>query len=338
MYDLCDKLGESRSVTNQQGNEVNAKVYTLDNVVILLGSNNTGSVTNNPMGDWESVKPADWTTLLPTGWDWSNLDNNTTNFDSLYAAMRYCLMLIKSRVITAVVGGVTYGVDMTNARVMWVTPPQRVNVDVVTDTQTHEDVYCLESPEVLVSNMTRIERIKRIERIIMDVCEDLSIPVLCGRTQVNVSASEEATHVEPITINGESRLKFLGKNLRDGVHMTADGYQQLTKAMVRAFIGGSVPAKARVREIVSTSALAPDTYNDLGVVNSVSVTLPSSASRTDEFLFTFEVGSSWGSVTLPQGVKLADGFDWSEADEGVVFQVSIMDGVCAYLVVSPTNP
>ena len=223
MYDLCAKLGESRSVTNQQGNEVTAKVYTLDNVVILLGSNNTGSVTNNPMGDWESVKAADWTTLLPAGWDWSVLDNNTDNFSSLYAAMRYCLMLIKSRVITAEVNGVTYGVDMTNARVMWVTPPQRVNVDVVTDSQTGTDVYCLESPEVLVSNMTRIERIKRIERIIMDVCEDLSIPVLCGRTQVNVSASEEATHVEPITINGEQRLKFLGKNLRDGVHMTAEG-------------------------------------------------------------------------------------------------------------------
>ena len=89
---------------------------------------------------------------------------------------------------------------------------------------------------------------------------------------------------------------------------------------------------------MSTSALAPDSYSDLGVVNSVSVTLPSSASRTDEFLFTFEVGSSWGSVTLPQGVKLADGFDWSEAAEGVVFQVSIQGGVCAYLVVSPTNP
>lgn len=345
MYDLCAKLGESRTeYINEKGEEITpedekeAIVYNVDNVIIMLGSNNTGSVTNNPMGDWESVKAADWTTLLPAGWDWSVLDNNTTNFDSLYAAMRYCLMLIKSRVITAEVNGVTYGVDMTNARVMWVTPPQRVNVDVVTDTQTHKDVYCLESPEVLVSNMTRIERIKRIERIIMDVCEDLSIPVLCGRTQVNVSASEEAKHVEPITINGEQRLKFLGKNLRDGVHLTAAGYQQLTKAMVRAFIGGNVPAKAREREIVSSTALAPDTYNDLGVVNSVAVTLPSSASRTDEFLFTFEVGSSWGSVTLPSGVVMADGFDWSEADTGVVFQVSIQDGVCAYLCVTPTNP
>ena len=344
MYDLCAKLGEPRTkYTNEKGYIVDAEengevdeekvaiVYTVDNVIIMLGSNNTGSVSNNPMGDWGSVKVADWTTLLPTGWSWDNLDNNVNSFPSIYAAMRYCLMLIKSRVITTEVNGVTYGVDMTNARMMWVTPPQRVNVDVVTDKQTNKDVYCLESPEILVNNMTRIERIKRIERIIMDVCEDLSIPVLCGRTQVNVSASEEATHVEPITINGESRLQFLGKNLRDGVHMTAAGYQQLTKAMVRAFIGGNVPAKARGREVVNSSALASDTYNDLGVVDSAIVSIPSSASRTDEFLFTFTCQSDNCTLSLPNNVSYGNGLNFNtDRSAGRRFKFSIQDGIALY--------
>lgn len=85
-------------------------------------------------------------------------------------------------------------------------------------------------------------------------------------------------------------------------------------------------------------ALGRDTYLDLGTVDTLSPTLPSSVSRTDEFLFTFTVGSSWSSITLPSGVVMADGFDWSEADAGVTFQVSIQDGVCAYLCVTPTNP
>lgn len=106
---------------------------------------------------------------------------------------------------------------------------------------------------------------------------------------------------------------------------------------------GFVDGKADKRTLVDNSStsgsveLSVNGYHNLGVRTSVTVTLPSSASRTDEFLFTFEVGSSWGSVALPSGVVMADGFDWSEAAAGVVFEVSIRDGRCAYLCVTPNS-
>lgn len=106
------------------------------------------------------------------------------------------------------------------------------------------------------------------------------------------------------------------------VDLDTDGYD--------LFVASSQATKIR---------LSADAYVDLGIVNSVNLvgSLPSDLTRTDEFLFTFTVGSSWSSITLPSGVVMADGFDWSEAAEGVVFQVSIMDGVCAYLCVTPNS-
>lgn len=90
------------------------------------------------------------------------------------------------------------------------------------------------------------------------------------------------------------------------------------------------------RTLVTTgSALTTDTYVDLGTTDTIAPTLPASPSRADEFVFTFTCVSASPNITLPSGVSLADGFDWSEADAGVKFQVSICDGIAAYLVITP---
>lgn len=92
------------------------------------------------------------------------------------------------------------------------------------------------------------------------------------------------------------------------------------------------------RTLVTTgSALTATTYVDLGTTDTIAPTLPASPSRADEFVFTFTCQSAAPNITLPQGVALADGFDWSEADAGVQFQVSIQDGIAAYLVLTPNS-
>lgn len=55
----------------------------------------------------------------------------------------------------------------------------------------------------------------------------------------------------------------------------------------------------------------------------------------DEFVFSFTCASDNCVLTLPSGVQMADGFDFSaDRKAGVKFQVSIMDGIAGYLVVS----
>lgn len=98
---------------------------------------------------------------------------------------------------------------------------------------------------------------------------------------------------------------------------------------------------ARKRTYVDNSAdasvqLSVTTYNDLGTLSSwKTITLPASYDRADEFVFRFECGDASLSPALPAGVVLADGFDFSETAVGVVFQVSIMDGIAAYLCLTP---
>ena len=100
----------------------------------------------------------------------------------------------------------------------------------------------------------------------------------------------------------------------------------------------ALASKQDKRTLVTTgSALTATTYVDLGTTDTIAPTLPASPSRTDEFVFTFTCVSASPNITLPQGVALADGFDWSEADTGVQFQVSIQDGIAAYLVLTPNT-
>lgn len=95
--------------------------------------------------------------------------------------------------------------------------------------------------------------------------------------------------------------------------------------------------KADKRTLVDNSSmsgsveLSVNGYHNLGVVNSVSVTLPSSANRTDEFLFTFTCDTAACTLSLPSGVELGSELDFSaDVAAGRKFQVSIMDGIALY--------
>lgn len=102
--------------------------------------------------------------------------------------------------------------------------------------------------------------------------------------------------------------------------------------------------KQDIRTYVDNSAdasvqLAVTTYNDLGTLSSwKTITLPASYDRADEFVFRFVCNDASLTPTLPSGVVMADNFEWSEMAVGVVYQVSIVDGVAAYLVLTPQNP
>lgn len=103
-------------------------------------------------------------------------------------------------------------------------------------------------------------------------------------------------------------------------------------------VDAALATKQDIRTLVTTgSALTTDTYVDLGTTDTIAPTLPASPSRADEFVFTFTCVSASPNITLPQGVALADGFDWSEADAGVQFQVSIQDNIAAYLTITPNT-
>lgn len=79
-------------------------------------------------------------------------------------------------------------------------------------------------------------------------------------------------------------------------------------------------------------------YLDLGTLTTwPTLTLPASYDRGDEFVFRFVCGTASLSPVFPAGVVLADGFDFSEIALGVVYQVSIMDDVAAYLCVTPNS-
>ena len=84
--------------------------------------------------------------------------------------------------------------------------------------------------------------------------------------------------------------------------------------------------------------LSTATYNDLGTLSTWKpITLPAAYNRGDEFVFRFECGDASLTPTLPQGVVMADNFEWSEMAVGVVFQVSIFDGEAAYLCLTPNS-
>lgn len=174
-----------------------------------------------------------------------------------------------------------------------------------------------------------------------------------GVGALTVQAMPAGSYGEFVYDATNSRWMLIGKDVnttysytsQTDINNSAQGSRLIEPALLRSnfYLKSEAQAKRTLVDDTDTSGtvtLSVNGYHDLGERSAVAVDLPSTYTRTDEFLFTFECSSSWnnGTITLPQGVKLADGFDWSEAAEGVVFQVSIQDGVCAYLVVSPTNP
>ena len=97
-------------------------------------------------------------------------------------------------------------------------------------------------------------------------------------------------------------------------------------------------AKANKRTVVTTgSALAADTYLELGTTDAPAPTLPATYTDADEFLFSFTCSTASCSLTLPVGVELGSELDFSaDVAAGRKFQVSIMDGIALYTYIDPS--
>lgn len=128
-----------------------------------------------------------------------------------------------------------------------------------------------------------------------------------------------------------------------GVFTALQGKADTSTTYTKTEVNTALQSKADRRRVVDNSqdasvVLAADTYNQLGTTDAPVVSLPASYTAADEFLYCFTCATDACVVTLPQGVVLADCCDdFSEVAAGVWFQVSIMDGVAAYLCVIPQN-
>lgn len=119
------------------------------------------------------------------------------------------------------------------------------------------------------------------------------------------------------------------------VTLSNGGYE----ALVSSGFDLETQDKGGLNLIVSASpVLGADTYNLLGTTDSPVPTLPASYDNADEFECSFTCATDACVLTLPNGVKMADGFDFeSDRKAGAKVQVSIQDGMAGYLMVSPTT-
>lgn len=128
-----------------------------------------------------------------------------------------------------------------------------------------------------------------------------------------------------------------------GVFTALQSKADTSTTYTKTEVNTALQSKADRRRVVDNSqdasvVLAADTYNQLGTTDAPVVSLPASYTAADEFLYSFTCATDACVVTLPEDVVLADCCDdFSEVAAGVWFQVSIMDGVAAYLCVTPNN-
>lgn len=143
--------------------------------------------------------------------------------------------------------------------------------------------------------------------------------------------------------NKESGISFSFVNLQEKLMFDDVPTQSSNNPVKSGGVFTALQSKADRRRVVDNSqdasvVLAADTYNQLGTTDAPVVVLPASYTAADEFLYSFTCATDACVVTLPKGVVLADCCDgFSEVAAGVWFQVSIMDGVAAYLCVTPQN-
>lgn len=152
-----------------------------------------------------------------------------------------------------------------------------------------------------------------------------------GVSEVVVNVPSDATllYVQRLSSGGNVMTPVVEILTKDKDTMYGLEYKTSGKADRRRVVDNSQDASV---------VLAADTYNQLGTTDAPVVTLPASYTAADEFLYSFTCATDACVVTLPQGVVLADGCDdFGEVAAGVWFQVSIMDGVAAYLCVTPQN-
>lgn len=185
-----------------------------------------------------------------------------------------------------------------------------------------------------------------LEFVRLDTRNNQHYAIFAGCVAINNSASSPEIRITRYVVayvydDGSVAYKF-DKALIDSSELARALADKADIADLAA-VAAAVATKADKRSYVDNSAdasveLSVSTYNDLGTLSTWKpVTLPASYNRADEFVFRFECGDADLSPALPSGVVLADGFDFSEMAVGVVFQVSIMDGIAAYLVLSPNN-
>jgi len=172
-----------------------------------------------------------------------------------------------------------------------------------------------------------------------------------GVGTLTVQAMPAGSYGEFVYDQTNSRWVLVGKDVNTtysntsqaDINNSAQGSRLIEPALLRTNFylkSEATPKRLYVDNSADASVqLAVTTYNDLGTLSTwKTITLPATYDRADEFVFRFTCNDASLTPTLPQGVVMADNFEWSEMAVGVVFQVSICDGIAAYLCLTPQNP
>lgn len=157
-------------------------IKKIDCVIISMGFDDANN--NRKVGDADIVKAANWDTLRPA------LD--TEDFDSVMAAIKYCVFLMKTTVqkATVTIAGkeVVVGVDYTKAKIIFQTPIQTSS-----------------------KSIGIVDRLNKIRDGIKEICEYYSIPIIDGSKSCGIVREEELLYDK-------------GKYLKDTIHPNEDGY------------------------------------------------------------------------------------------------------------------
>lgn len=171
-----------------------------------------------------------------------------------------------------------------------------------------------------------------------------------GVGTLTVQAMPAGSYGEFVYDQTNSRWVLVGKDVNTtysntsqaDINNSAQGSRLIEPALLRTNFylkSEATPKRLYVDNSADASVeLSVTTYNDLGTLSSwKTITLPAAYDRADEFVFRFVCGDASLTPTLPSGVTLADNFDFSEMAVGVVYQVSIVDGIAAYLCLTPNS-
>lgn len=166
-------------------------IFPIDCVIISMGFNDANN--NRTLGKIEDVANINWKNFEPS--------SDSTSFNSIMQALKYCVFLMKSEIIKQEVSidgeNVVVGLDYRYSKIIFQTPIQSSSEGYGT------------TPE---GDLT--QRLVNTEKCIKEFCEYYSIPVICGRTQCGISREEELMYEN-------------GKYLVDQIHPNGDGYRKI---------------------------------------------------------------------------------------------------------------
>lgn len=111
-------------------------------------------------------------------------------------------------------------------------------------------------------------------------------------------------------------------------------YQSLPGGGLAKRLEKRVDAKANkipIATTVPTGGMEPNVCYQLGTTDSVTVTLAEGEDNVlNIYMFVFTAESASCTVTLPQGVTLANEYEW-EMKAGRRFEVTIIDNIAAVI-------